>query len=90
MTQSTDSGLLKRMYGSGIHLYTSGVLHEGWWIVPVDWGGGSYTVSCFDPRGTRYPNWQHYPSIAKAIAAGHEFIDQQITEFPFFQSNLTY
>lgn len=90
MTQSTDSGLLKRMYGSGIHLYTSGVLHEGWWIVPVDWGGGSYTVSCFDPRGTRYPDWHHYPTIEKAIAAGHEFIDQQITEFPFFQSNLTY
>ncbi len=90
MTQITDLGLLERMYGSGIHLYTAGVLHEGWWIVPVDWGGGSYTVSYFDPRGTRYPNWQNYPSIAKAIAAGHEFVNHKILEFPFSPSNLTY
>lgn len=74
MTQNTDLTFLKCIYGGGIHLYTSGVLHEGWWIVPVDWGGGSYTVSCFDPRGTSYPDWQHYSSIEKAIAAGEKFI----------------
>jgi hypothetical protein len=89
MTQNTDSTLLKQTYGGGIHLYSNGILHEGWWIVPVDWDGGSYTISCFDPRGTRYPNWNHYPSIENATAAGKEFVVQKITELSSSQFNLT-
>lgn len=89
MTQNIDLTLLKHMYGSGIHLYISGVIHEGWWIVPVDWGRSSYTISCFDPRGTRHPNWTHHPSVEKAIAAGKELVDQQITELSSSSFNLS-
>lgn len=81
MTQNKpDSPALNRIPKGGIHLYTLGVLSEGWWIVPVDWGGESYTVSCFDPRGTNYPKWQHYPNPEKAIAAGKIFVASQMID----------
>ena len=80
MTQETDLTSPKQPYRNGIHLYTSGILHKGWWIVPVDWGCASYTVSCFDLRGARYHNWQHHPSMEKAIAAGVELVNSQIHE----------
>lgn len=93
MTQDNNATVLRRMYGGGIHLYASGILYEYWWIVPVDWGNSSYTVSCFDPRGTRHPDWQHHPTMEEAIATGKELVirqlDNQILDSAFFQSNST-
>lgn len=80
MPQEINLTLNKQPYGNGVHLYKSGIIHEGWWIVPVDWGAESYTVSCFDLRGARYHNWHHYPSIEKAIAAGAKLVKSQISK----------
>jgi hypothetical protein len=79
MKQANDLDSLQRVYGSGIHLYYQGVMYEGWFLVPIDWGKSSYTVCCFDPRGNEYLEWNHHSSIEKALQAGQELANQIIS-----------
>jgi len=69
---------LRYFYGKGIHLYSQAVIYQQWFLIPIDWGNGFYTVCCFDPSGCQSNHWQNSTSIEDAIASGRELADRII------------
>lgn len=70
---------LRGLYGKGIHLYNQGIMYQGWFLVPVDWGNNNYTISCFSPGGTQYLDWCNYQNLESAFIAGRELVEEIIT-----------
>ncbi|MGA9379508.1 MAG: hypothetical protein WBV73_12135 [Phormidium sp.] len=85
MNQTDDINSLRRFYGQGIHLYTQGLIYQGWLLIPVDWGENSYTISCLSPSGTQYIEWYNYRSLEDAIAAGRDLVESLIKEMTSFK-----
>lgn len=75
-TDKPDS--IRRVYGKRIHLYGRGMLHHGWFLIPVDWGNNSYTITCLSPYGTYYVDLHHYPSTEEAKTAGRALVEQNV------------
>ena len=80
-----EVNFLRGFYGKGIHLYTQGIVYQGWFLVPVDWGNSNYTISCFCPSGTQYIDWCYYQSIEEAFAAGRKLAEEIITRLTSFK-----
>ncbi|GAB4338047.1 MAG: hypothetical protein OHK0047_28110 [Leptolyngbyaceae cyanobacterium] len=51
MNQANELDVLRQVYGAGIHLYHQGVMYEGWFLVPIDWGGKSTQFPVLIPAG---------------------------------------
>lgn len=84
MNQANELDVLRQVYGAGIHLYHQGVMYEGWFLVPIDWGEKAYTVSCFDPNGNQNLEWHHYSNVGVAIRAGQELVNQIINRIAVY------
>jgi hypothetical protein len=67
-----------RIYSQNVHLYDSAIIYRSWLIVPVDWGLGRYTCSCFTPEGQQLCYRKHYETVETAINKAKEFVDPLI------------